>query len=97
MVVVTRQTGDMHQAIDIEIVQLNEYTEVRNRRNDTLKLLTNLARHVLTFEPGGDITCGLIGTAFGHRTVFTELQHLLHTVINGERRVSFKLIRTIDH
>src|SRR5210317_5159 len=87
----------MHQTIDIEVVELNEDTEVSHRRDNTFKLLADLPLHVLTFEPRDHIAGGLICAPFGHRAVLAKLQHLFHAVLDMELGIRSKLSGTVNH
>ena len=81
VIIIVFECGDVDQAFDVEILQLDKDPEVGDRGNNAIVLLTELIQHVFTLEPVNGVPCRLIGATLGHAAVFTQQQHLFVTDI----------------
>ncbi len=53
--VLASEFGDMHQPVDIQLIERYEYSEGRDSGDSPGELFTHPLAHVLTLEPGLDI------------------------------------------
>jgi hypothetical protein len=52
--VIPRQRRDVHQAVDLQLLQLHEHAELDDAGRDCVEFLANAGAHVLALEPGHD-------------------------------------------
>ena len=64
MEIVAVQVGNMHQALDENILEFHEETEGGDTRNDAIEFFAQPGLHVLALEPSDYVTGSVIGAAF---------------------------------
>ena len=79
--VVFAQLRDMHQPLDIQIVQRDEHAETRHRRDGAGKHAAQMIAHIETLQPCLHIARRIVGTAFSHRTMDTQFGPFLRRFI----------------
>ena len=72
VVVVGRQRGHMHQALDVDVAQFDENAETGHRGDHTGEGLTNTILHELALEPVDHVAGRLVGATLGHRALLAE-------------------------
>ena len=97
MVVVVTQFADVHQAFNIDVVQLDKQSEAGNRGNGTYKLITNTVLHVLALQRIDDAIASGISATLSGRTVLAELDHVFQIIgvdiLSGQVRRTAVLLR----
>ena len=73
VVVIVGQRGDVHQALDEDLGQLDEQAETGHRGDDAGIGFADAILHELALEPVGDVPRGFVGAALGHGALLTEL------------------------
>ena len=88
VVVVARHRRDMHQALNIDVGQLDEQAEAGDRGDHTGEGLADAILHELALEPVDHVTGRLVGAPLGHRALLAELlqRRLVDAEELGERR-----------
>src|SRR5690606_4538754 len=70
--VLAAEFGDVHQPLDIEVVQRDEHAEGRHAGHAAGELLADTLAHVHALEPGLDVARRLVGTALVARAGHAE-------------------------
>src|SRR3990172_11481085 len=78
VIVIIAQRRDMHQAVHVDLDQLYENPEIGDTADITVEFLADLVHHELGLEPAHHLARGLVGAAFGQRTVLALLLGQLH-------------------
>eukprot|EP00659_Diplonema_papillatum_P018894 gene18893-biopygen19134 len=73
VVVVTRQGGDVHQALDVDVGQLDEQTKTGHGSDHTRERLAHAVFHELALEPVHYVAGGFVGTALAHGALLAQL------------------------
>src|SRR5690606_8235052 len=73
VVVVGGQAGDVHQALDVDVGQLDEDAEAGDRGDHAGEGLAHAILHVFALEPVDHVAGGPVGAPLGHRAVLAEL------------------------
>src|SRR6267143_1260989 len=71
--IVLPELGDMHQSLDVELIERHENAETRHRRDRPFELLADAVAHVIALEPRGNLASGLVRAALGLRAVAPQL------------------------
>jgi hypothetical protein len=69
LVVVLAEVGDVHEAVDVELVEGHEEAEVRDAGNGAVELVAHVVLHVVALEPGLDVARRLVGAPLRFRAV----------------------------
>ena len=72
MEVVARQRGDVHQAVDLQLLQLHEQAEVDDAGHDASNSSPMRVLHVHALEPGDDATRRLVRAPLAQRALVSE-------------------------
>ena len=73
VVVIARQRGDVHQAFDVDIFQLDEQAKARHRSDHALEGFADAILHELALEPVDDVTGRFISAPLGQRALLAQL------------------------
>jgi hypothetical protein len=71
--VILAELRNMHQPLDIDLVEGDKDAERYHRRNRSGKGLADSVTHVVTLQPVADVARRLVGTALGLRAVHADL------------------------
>ena len=94
MIVITRQSTDMDQTLNVQVAQFNKDAEVRHGGNDSLKLLANPVLQKLALEPGIHFPRRVIRAALGHGALLAQCGHRADVI--GVNSLSFERTRPFD-
>jgi hypothetical protein len=73
MEIVAAELGDVDQAVDVETIQRDEDSEIRDSADRTVERLADLVLHEIALEPVLDVARRVVGATFGERAVHAEL------------------------
>ena len=78
--VVARQRADVHQAVDLQALELHEDAEVGDAGRDRVEFLTDAVLHELALQEGHHRARRLVGLALAQRALLAEQLHLARRV-----------------
>ena len=70
--VILAQLRDMQQAFDVHVVQQHKHAKAGDGADLAGEHFAHLVAHEVALQPGVHIAGGVVGAAFGHRTVFAQ-------------------------
>ena len=74
MEVVVAELGNVHQAVDVETVERDEQTEVRDAADRAVECFADAILHVVALEPVLDVAGRVVRAPLGQRAVHAELR-----------------------
>src|SRR5688572_9206212 len=92
MVVVVRQLGDVHEAVDLRFRQFHEQPEGGHPGNDAVELAADVLLHPGALVAFVDVAFGLVGAALVVRAMHAQAGHAARAVLVRDRLAAFQRV-----